>query len=218
MILIPWRVKNFISEHFPLLYHLAVNTGVKGNSAVHWDSQLAKSWDSPARQWPAKNELVATLTQPTDIILDIGCGNGSILRHLKGRGYQHLHGVEISDYAIRRLRSEGIEMHFGVLPSISLPDSTYDFIIASQVLEHVIRRRKFLREIRRMLKPTGHAFIFVPDDCLGPIAEPEHVIKYNAQSLRKILATYFSVITLYSMREAHYVAPILFAHVKKKTG
>jgi len=37
---------------------------------------------------------------------------------LKKQGYMHLHGLEISEYAIKRLGAEGIEMHFGKLPSI----------------------------------------------------------------------------------------------------
>jgi SAM-dependent methyltransferase len=203
---------------FPLLYHLAANAGVKGNSAVHWDLRLAQTWDDATRHWPVKNALIRSLTTPSDVILDLGCGNGSILRNLKGRGYQNLHGVEISDFAIRRLRNEGIEMHFGVLPSIPLPDSTFDVVIASQVLEHLIRRRRFLKEIRRILKPAGRAFIFVPDDCLGPIDEPEHVIKYTAQSLHRLLEAYFAVVKLDSIREANFAVPILFAHVTNTTG
>lgn len=212
---LPWRVKNFISQHFPLLYHLAANAGVKGNSTAHWDARLAETWDTGSRQWPTKNQLIASLTRPSEVILDIGCGNGSILRHLKSRGYRDLHGLEISDYAIRRLRADGIEMHFGQLPSIALPAAQYDVVIASQVLEHIIRRRRFLQEVRRVLKPGGRAFIFVPDDCLGPIDEREHVIKYDARSLRKVLEAYFNVVALDSMRDENYAMPILFAHVTK---
>lgn len=133
--MIPWRVKNFLSSHFPLLYHLAVNLGKnEGNSPEHWGRRLAETWDEAGRHWPTKNELTASLTRPSDVILDIGCGNGSILRDLKRRGYRNLQGLEISDYAIRRLRGEGVEMHFGVLPSIPLPEAMFDIVIASQVL------------------------------------------------------------------------------------
>ena len=106
-------------------------------------------------------------------------------------------------------------MHYGVLPSVPLPDAAFDVVIASQVLEHVIRRRRFLRELRRVMKPGATLFIFVPDDCLGPISEPEHVVKFNARSLRTLLVRYFSVVTLSSMREENYEAPILFAHVTR---
>jgi len=144
MILIPWRVRNFLSDRFPLLYHLVVNAGFSGNSQEHWDLMLAQNWEKAQMTWPTKNDLIALLTKPSEVILDIGCGNGSMLRHLQGLGYRHLHGLEISRYAIQRLRGEGIEMHYGVLPSIPLLDASFNVVIASQVLEHVIRRRRVL--------------------------------------------------------------------------
>jgi SAM-dependent methyltransferase len=215
MNLIPWRVKNFLSEYFPVLYHLAVNAGVRGNTPEHWDLRLAQTWDAPERQWPTKNELIASLATPSDVILDIGCGNGGILRHLQSLGYRHLHGLEISSYAIQRLREAGIEMHRGVLPLVPLPEAFFDVVIASQVLEHIIRRRRFLSEMRRVLKPGGRALIFVPDDCLGPISEPEHVIKYNAHTLREILQPHFKISRLDSIRDVNHPMSILFAHLEK---
>jgi len=215
MNLIPWRVRNFLSERFPLLYHLVVNAGVSGNSQKHWDLRLAETWEAAGMQWPTKNELIESLTKPSDVILDIGCGNGSILRHLQGLGYRQLQGLEISSYAIQRLRGEGFEMHYGALPWIPLSEASFDVVIASEVLEHVIRRRRFLSEMRRVLKPGGRALIFVPDDCLGPISEREHVIKYNAQSLREFLQRYFSIIGINSIRDVNHSIPILVAHVEK---
>ncbi|MGE5522227.1 MAG: class I SAM-dependent methyltransferase [Rhodospirillaceae bacterium] len=215
MTLLPWRVKNFVSEHAPLLYHFAANFGRTGNSGRHWDERLAATWDDRARHWPTKNELVASITRPSDILVDLGCGNGSILRYLKSRGYERLHGVEVSEYAIERLRHEGIEMHRGKFPAIPLPDAAFDVAIASQVLEHVIRRGRFATEIRRILRPGGRALVFVPDDCLGPISESEHVAKYNARSLRQFLERRFQVLRVVSMRDSHHEMPILFAEVQR---
>ena len=64
--------------------------------------------------------MIAARTDPDDIILDIACGNGSILRDLKARGYRNLHGLEISRYAVRRLAEEGIVMHYGSIPILPL--------------------------------------------------------------------------------------------------
>lgn len=215
MNIVPWRVKNFVSEQFPLLYHLMVNFGTGGNTPAHWDGRLAETWHAKDRCWPTKNELIASLTTKRDRILDIGCGNGSILRYLSALGYTNLHGLEISGYAIERLRAEGIEMHFGKLPSIPLPDASFDIVIASQVLEHVIRRRRFLREIQRVLKPGGRALVFVPDNCLGPISEPEHVYKYSAASLSTLTRRYFRIEAMRTMQDINHPMPILFAHVAK---
>jgi len=218
MTLVPWRLKYFLSRHVPLLYHLAVNAGFRANSPEHWDARLAQTWDDAVRHWPTKNALIASLTKPTDVILDLGCGDGHILRTLRSAGYRHLHGLDISEYAIRRLRGEGIQMHRGRLPHIPLPDDTFDVVIASQVLEHVIRRGRFVKEIRRVLKPGGLACVFVPDNCLGPIDEKEHVICYNSGSLRSFLGRYFSSIEIESMRDANHESPILFARLTKQVS
>lgn len=214
-IVIPWRVRNFLSETCPLLYHLAVNRGLPGNSADHWDRQLAQTWDADSRCWPTKNALIQSLTRPDEIILDVACGNGSILRHLQAQGYPHLIGLETSRYAVERLSSEGIRMVQGRLPDIPLPDASCDVVVASQVLEHIIRRSRFVQEIRRVLKPGGRSFIFVPDNCLGPIDEPEHVIKYTVSSLRKFLGRYFMIERLEAIRDSNYPMSVLFALVRK---
>jgi len=215
MVIVPWRVKAYLSNHFPLAYHLAVNLGPKGNSQEHWDRMLEATWDDAARTWPTKVDLVESLTEPGMKILDVACGTGSILRELKRRGFRDLYALEISGYAVSRLNSEGITARQGRLPRIAFPDGEFDVVIASQVLEHVIRRNAFAKEIRRVLNPGGQAFIFVPDRCLGPISEPEHVIVYRSETLRTFLARHFVVERVEGMRDANHQSPILFAQVRR---
>ena len=216
MRIIPWRVKCFISDHFPLVYHLVANLGLGGNDASHWDAQLERSWDE--RSWPTKTQMIASLTSPEDSILDVGCGTGTILRDLKNRGYTNLHGVDISRYAVDRLRTEGLTMWCSRLPHLPMDDAKFDVVIASQVLEHVIRRGRFMQEITRELRPGGRAFVFVPNDCLGPIDEPEHVIKYNQKTLGAFLGGYLEIVSIEVITDAHYTMSILFAHLKRTSS
>jgi SAM-dependent methyltransferase len=215
---IPWRVKAFVSDKFPLFYHFASHIGKRGNSPDFWDRWLAETWNDERRVWPTKNKLIETMTSRSERILDVACGNGSILRYLLKAGYNDLHGLELSRYAVETLSREGISMHLGNLPVISLPDAELDVVIASQILEHIVRRRKFVREIHRVLRPGGRAFIFVPDDCLGPIDEDNHVIKYNQYSLKTFLQRYFEVIQIESVRDVNHGTPVLFALVQKVEG
>lgn len=213
MNILPWRVRSAISNHFPLVYHLVANLARKRCDGQYWDERLAETWHR--RTWPTKNGIIAQRTSENAAILDIACGNGSTLRDLRARGFTNLSGLEISDYAVKRLRAECFIMFHGKLPKLPNPDNCFDTIIASQVLEHIIRRDLFASEVVRVLKPGGQAFFFVPNDCLGPIDEPEHVIKYNADTFKSFLTKHFEVSSIEVMKDNNYAMSILFGHVRK---
>lgn len=215
MNIIPWRIRAWASENFPLCYHLIASIFRKRNSESYWDERLADGWSRDERRWPTKIEIISKFTNPESAVLDIACGNGSMLKGLRENGFKNLSGLEISNYAVTRLREEGFIMIHGKLPQISAQNETYDCVIASQVLEHVIRRNKFAKEINRVLKQNGEAYIFVPNDCLGPIDEPEHVIKYNRATLENFLKKHFKVNSIDTVKDIRYPMSLLLARVSK---
>lgn len=211
MSLIPWRVKNFVSGRFPLAYHIVVNLGLSRNSQEYWDAQLAEVWNHPGASWPEKVAAIEQLVELEESIVDIGCGTGSILRTLRDRGFTRLHGLEQSEYAVKRLSAEGIPMSRGDLLNMPFEEAQFDVAIASQVLEHVIRRNRFCGELSRIVKPSGKVLISVPNNRLGPISDPDHVIVYDARSLRAFLERHWVVESVSSIVESHNGADSLFA-------
>lgn len=165
--MIPWRIKAFFSQHFPLGYHLLANLRSQNKSEEYWDYAFDVSWQAESRHWPTKNKLIKALTSPADCILDVGCGTGILLRYLKEYDYENLEGLEISRRAVEVLGQCGITMHHAQLSNLPPLNHQYNTVIASQVLEHIIRRQKFLRSLQRILKPDGTLIIFVPDNLPG---------------------------------------------------
>lgn len=53
-------------------------------------------------------------------------------------------------------------LHTFDLQSAPFPDASFDWIICNHVLEHIPDDRRAMREIRRMLKPSGRALLQVP--------------------------------------------------------
>jgi len=216
--MIPWRVTNLVSERLPLLYHVLANHGFGGNDGGHWDERLAETWDDPGRDWPSRNELIMSRCMATDAILDVGCGTGTTLRYLRRHGYESLCGVDISAYAVDRLKAEGIPAHRASILALPFPDASFDVVIAAQVLEHVVRRGRFISELRRVLRPGGRVMIFVPDNCLGPIDEPEHVQKYTRESLRRFVGKHLPVRTVTTLHDVNHQMPVLFVIAEKSFG
>ena len=216
MNIIPWRIRAAISNRFPLAYHFAANLIRKRAGENYWDKNLADGWGIDDRRWPTKLGIIAQRTKSDSAILDIACGNGSMLRGLRESGFNTLSGLEISRYAVKRLSEEGFTMFQGVLPDIPILDDSFDTVIASQVLEHIIRRTRFAAEIARILKPGGEAFFFVPNDCLGPIDEPEHVIKYNHKTFEEFLTQHFDIVSIEVIKDANYAMSILMGHVRNR--
>lgn len=94
-------------------------------------------------------------------ILDIGCGTGATLDHL--RRYGQAQGIDLEAIPLQFSRRRG---HTRVLraSATELPfaDEAFDLITALDVVEHLADDVQGLREMRRALKPGAPAVIFVP--------------------------------------------------------
>lgn len=105
----------------------------------------------------ARNDYVAELKQnPNARILEIGCGNGDTgALALAERRCGFYCGVEIDERAAAEARPKLSEVIIGDVEKTSLPweASSFDVLILSEVLEHLIDPGKALRDLRPLLKP-----------------------------------------------------------------
>jgi 2-polyprenyl-6-hydroxyphenyl methylase/3-demethylubiquinone-9 3-methyltransferase len=111
----------------------------------------------------------------TDVILlDMGCGNGSMMSNFSGGGW-NLIGTDFSESGILIARNhyEAIKNMKFVRSDISdlskpLPDELaavvgkVDIILSTEVIEHVYNPRGFIANAYRMLKPGAQLIISTP--------------------------------------------------------
>ena len=96
-------------------------------------------------------------------VLDVGCGAGDLLLALRGDGWS-AHGVEPSPPgALQAREKHGLDVVTGRFEQADLPESSFDVIIFSGVLEHVHDPLGSLRRTHELLSPDGLvAVLFLP--------------------------------------------------------
>ena len=103
--------------------------------------------------------------------LDIGCGEGNITIPFAALGYQ-ITGVDISPEVIKKAESKRIqfpnlqdfpEFMVGNIGSLTIESEHFDFIICSEVLEHLRHPAKASNLIHRILKKGGILIVTVPN-------------------------------------------------------
>ncbi len=104
-------------------------------------------------------------TEQTPRILDIGCARNKIPGTI---------GMDIDP------GSEADILHDLNIYPFPLDDNSIDRVFAKHIIEHINDPRKFLREIQRILKQGGTAFIETPHfSCRVAYSEPEHKLFYS---------------------------------------
>ena len=92
--------------------------------------------------------------------LDLGCGDGRNLVWLARQGLDSC-GVDISGLALDRARELAVEADVtfsvtkGLLEDLPFDGDSFDFVFASQVLDHVPEPEAILVEAHRVLAPGG---------------------------------------------------------------
>ena len=101
-------------------------------------------------------------------VLDVGCGNGLFLKKLSllNKNLQ-LFGVEANQFLIDKARQNTplahmdlVDLNQGQLP---FANDTFDSIFCLDVIEHLVNPLDLLKEIKRVLKPSGHLILCTPD-------------------------------------------------------
>ncbi|NJN71836.1 MAG: class I SAM-dependent methyltransferase [Limnothrix sp. RL_2_0] len=69
-------------------------------------------------------------------ILDIGCGEGILLKMLTESGFSNVTGIEISEISSQKARENGLNVMTGSFLDRQVVEGTFDVVILSHVLEH----------------------------------------------------------------------------------
>ncbi|HVG52694.1 MAG TPA: methionine biosynthesis protein MetW [Xanthobacteraceae bacterium] len=105
--------------------------------------------------------LVADMVAPGSRVLDVGCGDGELLRLLEARGVDG-RGIEISREGVNACVAKGLAVVQGDadMDLADYPDNTFDYVIMSQTIQATRRPRQVLED---MLRIGSHGIVSIPN-------------------------------------------------------
>lgn len=155
-------------------------------------------------------------------LLEIGCGAGDQLLALKEVGWNVL-GIDFDPAAVETAKERGLDVRLGDLRQAALPATSFDAIVMSHVVEHVIDPIGLLMECARILKPEGDFVVITPNasswghrkfrESWRGLEPPRHLTIFTPRALRLAIvkAGLSPTRTRYSARDA---ANLLFSSAR----
>ncbi len=169
--------------------HQNINTDEYWNRI--WENESRDTW----RIYPETNKRILESIGSNKEVLEVGCGVGILLKQIQSNK-NVVTGIDISSFAVSVLNEDGMNGIQSVLPNIPLNDNSFDVVVGTEILEHLDNDKELLVQCHRVCKKGGRIIFVVPNDCLGPDEEPEHMHKYNQDEFKELLSSVSTDVTI----------------------
>jgi methionine biosynthesis protein MetW len=107
-------------------------------------------------------KIIADLIEKNTRVLDVGCGDGTLIEFLKNNKEIDVRGIEISKSKIQKCVSKGLTVIEGDAEKdlAQFPDLSFDYVILSQTLQAFLNPEKVIAELLRVGKK---AIVTIPN-------------------------------------------------------
>lgn len=127
-------------------------------------------------------------------VLDVASGSGYGTALLASSASEVI-GVDLDKtaiaYAKKHYGSDSATFVVGSGTDIPLEDNSVDVVVSFETIEHIEDYKKFLSEVKRVLKADGLFLLSTPNDIEFPETNHFHIHEFEQNELEKLVKKYF---------------------------
>ena len=99
-------------------------------------------------------KVISELIDKNSKVLDVGCGNGDLIKYLQEKTTTNVRGLEISKSSVQNCLSKGLTVIEGNAENdlYQFPKQSFDFVILSQTLQAFLNPEEVLKQLMRVGK------------------------------------------------------------------
>jgi len=107
-------------------------------------------------------KVITELIEENSRVLDVGCGNGDLMKFLSENKTVDIRGLEISKKSVQNCLSKGLTVIEGNAENdlSQFPDNSFDYVVLSQTLQAFLNTEKVINELLRIGKK---AIVTIPN-------------------------------------------------------
>ena len=163
-----------------------------------WDVSYSNSQDYLAFTTQDINTIISAVDPSAPkTLLDIGCGTGQVSREFFHHGYETV-GIDGSSKAIEIAKASTLQRSISYIHSSfesyvqhNKNSSTYGLIVCKYVFAFIEDRNYFLKNVAKLLDPSGTFVLITPDISKIPIEKIDIAVPHEA--MLAALSNYFKV-------------------------
>ena len=99
-------------------------------------------------------QVIASWIEPGSRVLDLGCGHGVLLEHLKREKGARCHGIEQDEARVSECIGRGLSVVQGDINAevMDYPDNRFDYVVLSQTLQQVYEPEALIGQMLRVAR------------------------------------------------------------------
>lgn len=147
-------------------------------SVSEWNEAMVDRYDidryyersHPIVRWIEQRRLETlrrfAAARPNDRILEVGVGGGHVLAKFPDHKRT---GIDLSPTMLGRARrrlGNDVELLQGSADQLPFEDNTFDVVLCTEVLEHVVDPNRVVRELMRVAKPGARVVVSIPNEAI----------------------------------------------------